>query len=88
MTSADHDIANLLRMLLLAATETTTRTFAILMLHLFEHPESDGAAESGSEPDSEGAERSMRLEPVNGHMARVAGKDMLIGGVTIPKAMR
>jgi cytochrome P450 len=85
VTFSDHDIANLLRMLLLAATETTTRTFAILMLHLFEHPEVMARLKADRSLIPKALNESMRLEPVNGHMARVAGKDMLIGGVTIPK---
>jgi cytochrome P450 len=82
---SDHDIANLLRMLLLAATETTTRTFAILMLHLFQHPEVMERLRADRSLIPKALNESMRLEPVNGHMARAAARDMEIGGVTIPK---
>ena len=81
----DHDIANLLRMLLLAATETTTRTFAILMLHLFQHPDVMDRLRADRSLIPKALNESMRLEPVNGHMARAAAKDMEIGGVLIPK---
>ena len=82
---SDHDIANLLRMLLLAATETTTRTFAILMLHLFRHPDVMERIRADRALIPRALTESMRLEPVNGHMARVAAKDMEIGGVSIRK---
>jgi len=82
---SDHDIANLLRMLLLAATETTTRTFAILMLHLFQHPDVMERVRADRSLIPKALNESMRLEPVNGHMARAAAKDMEIGGVTIRK---
>ena len=82
---SDHDIANLLRMLLLAATETTTRTFAILMLHLFQHPDVMERIRADRALIPRALNESMRLEPVNGHMARVAAKDMEISGVTIRK---
>src|SRR3546814_8292633 len=38
VTFTDVDITNFVRMLLLAATETTTRTFGNVLAQLFDHP--------------------------------------------------
>src|SRR3546814_5692625 len=39
VTFTDVDITNFVRMLLLAATETTTRTFGNMLAQLFDHPD-------------------------------------------------
>lgn len=82
---SDHDIATFVRMLLLAATETTTRTMANLILLLFKHPEVMERLRADRSLIPKAFTESMRFEPVAGHLARLAAKDMEIDGVLIPK---
>lgn len=80
----DEDIAGFLRGVLLPATETTTRTFANLLLHLFRNPAAFSRVRLDRSLIPKALAESMRLEPVAGHLARLAARDMDVGGVTIP----
>ena len=81
----DHQITNLVRMLLPAAAETTTRTFANLMVLLFDHPEVMERVRQDRSLIRPALNESMRLEPVAGFHARMASHDVVLRGVTIPK---
>jgi cytochrome P450 len=83
-TFTDEDIAGFLRGVLLPATETTTRTFANLLLHLFKNPAVLQRVRADRALIPKALAESMRLEPVAGHLARLAARDMDVGGVMIP----
>lgn len=80
----DHRITNLVRMLLPAAAETTTRTFANLMVLLFEHPETLERVRADRSLVRKALNESMRFEPVAAFHARQAARDVVVRGVTIP----
>ncbi len=80
----DHRITNLVRMLLPAAAETTTRTFANLMVLLFDHPETLERVRADRSLIRKALNESMRYEPVAAFHARQASRDIEISGVTIP----
>lgn len=80
----DAEIATFVRMLLLAASETTSRTFANMMVLLFEHPGVLERLRADRSLIGKAITETMRLEPVAAYLARLAARDMEIGGVTIP----
>jgi len=82
---SDEDIANFVRMLLLAAGETTSRTFANMMVQLLENPEVMEKVRQDRSLIPQTITETMRLEPTAAYLARVADKDMVVSGVTIPK---
>lgn len=81
---SDVEITNYIRMLLLAAGETTTRSFANMMVQLLEFPEvlAEVRADRGLIPKA--VMETMRRDPTAGALARIAASDMVIGGVEIP----
>jgi cytochrome P450 len=81
----DEDITNFVRMLLLAAGETTTRSFANMMVQLLEAP--DVLEEIRQEPSlvPKAVMETMRRDPTAGAVARIAARDMEIGGIAIPE---
>lgn len=80
----DHQIANVVRMLLPAAAETTTRTLANLMVVLFDHPETLARVRDDRRLVPKAMNESMRYDPVAGYLARQATRDVTLSGVTIP----
>ncbi len=81
----DEEITNFVRMLLLAAAETTSRTFANMMVQLFEHPEVLERVREDRSLIPQVITETMRLEPVAAYLARIADKDMEVSGVNVPK---
>ena len=79
----NEEIAGFLRGVLLPATETTTRTFANLLLHLFKNPAALERVRADRSLIPKALTESMRLEPVAGHLARLAAYDTELAGVTI-----
>lgn len=80
----DGQIAGIVRMMLPAAAETTTRTLANLMVHLLSDPALLARVRDDRALLPAALNESMRLEPVAGFLARQAVCDVEIGGVTIP----
>jgi len=81
----DNEIAMFIRMLLLAAGETTSRSFANMMLQLLENPDVLDEVRNDRTLISKAVIETMRRDPTAGAVARVAARDMDIGGVSIPK---
>ncbi len=80
----DGQIAGIVRMMLPAAAETTTRTIGNLMLHLLEDPALLARVRDDRSLLPRALNESMRLEPVAGFLARQATRDIEVGGVAIP----
>lgn len=81
----DAQIANIIRMILPAAAETTTRTIANLVTMLFEHPDVMERLRADRTLLPRAITESMRLDPVAAFLARRATRDMVVQGVTIPR---
>jgi len=81
----DDEITLFIRMLLLAAGETTTRSFANLMVQLLENPDVLEEVRADRTLIPKAVTESMRRDPTAGAVARIAARDMEIGGVAIPK---
>ena len=81
----DHKITNIIRMLLPAAAETTTRSFANMMVLLLDRPELLARIRADRKLVGKAINESLRYEPVSAFLAREASRDVEIGGVTIPK---
>lgn len=81
----DHKITNIIRMLLPAAAETTTRSFANMMVLLLDRPALLEQIKADRSLVSKAINESLRYEPVSGFLARQTTKDVVIGGVNIPK---
>lgn len=81
----DHKITNIIRMLLPAAAETTTRSFSNMMVLLLERPELLAQIRDDRSLITKAINESLRYEPVSAFLARQAAKDIEIGGVIIPK---
>jgi cytochrome P450 len=81
----NEQIAGFLRGVLLPATETTTRTFANLLLHLFKNPAVLARVRADRSLIPKALTESMRLEPVAGHLARLAARDTDMAGTPIPE---
>lgn len=82
---SDHKITNIVRMLLPAAAETTTRSFANMMVLLLDRPELLEQIRQDRSLVSKAINESLRYEPVSAFLARQTTKDIEIGGVVIPK---
>lgn len=80
----DEQITTFVRMLLLAAGETTSRTFANMMVQLLEHPEEMEKLRQDRSLIPQAITETMRLEPTAAFLARISDKDMEVSGVTIP----
>lgn len=81
----DVEITLFVRMLLLAAGETTTRSFANMMVQLLEHPDILAEVRADRTLVPKAVIETMRRDPTAGAVARVAARDMEIGGVAVPK---
>ena len=81
----DDEITLFIRMLLLAAGETTTRSFANMMVQLLEHPEVLEEVRADRALIPKAVIETMRRDPTAGAVARIAARDMEIDGVTIPQ---
>ena len=82
---SDEEIANFVRMLLLAAGETTTRSFANMMVQLLEFPDVLEEVRQDRSLVPKAVIETMRRDPTAGAVARIAARDMEIGETTIPK---
>jgi cytochrome P450 len=80
----DAEIASYIRGVLLAATETTSRTFANLLLHLLTAQDLRDRVQADRSLIKRAMAESMRLEPVAGFLARMAAQDTILSNVTIP----
>lgn len=81
----DEEIALFIRMLLLAAGETTTRSFANMMVQLLENPDVLDEVRKDRSLISKAVIETMRRDPTAGAVARIAARDMEIGGIAIPR---
>jgi cytochrome P450 len=81
----DEEITAFIRMLLLAAGETTTRSFANMMVQLLENPDVLEEVRTDRTLIPKAVIETMRRDPTAGALARIAAKDMEINGTMIPK---
>ncbi|MDE2442121.1 MAG: cytochrome P450 [Betaproteobacteria bacterium] len=81
----DEEITLFVRMLLLAAGETTTRSFANMMVQLLENPDVLDEVRADRTLIPKAISETMRRDPTAGAVARVAGRDMEVGGISVPK---
>lgn len=80
----DNAITAFVRMLLLAAGETTTRSFGNMMVQLLERPDVMDEIRQDRSLISRAINETMRRDPTAAALARIAAKDMIVGGITIP----
>jgi cytochrome P450 len=80
----DEEITHFVRMLLLAAAETTSRSFANMMVLLFDHPEIMERVRQDRKLIPKAITETMRIDPVAGNLARIAARDVEVCGVTVP----
>ena len=81
----DHQITNFVRMMLPAAAETTTRTFAALMNLLLERPAVLDRLRQDRSLIRKALDESMRYEPVATFKVRQTENDVTLQGVDVPK---
>jgi cytochrome P450 len=81
----DEEIAAFVRMLLLAAGETTTRSFANMMVQLLENPDVLNELRQDRTLISKAVMETMRRDPTAGAVARIAARDLEIGGMQVPQ---
>ncbi len=84
-TFSDEQIAAFIRMLLLAAGETTTRSIANMMVQLLENPDVMEQVRADRTLVPKAVMETMRRDPTAGALARVAAKDMEVGGIAVAK---
>jgi cytochrome P450 len=84
-TFSDEEITAYIRMLLLAAGETTTRSFANMMVQLLENPYVLEEVRQDRTLIAKAVTETMRRDPTAGALGRIAARDMEIDGITIPK---
>ena len=82
---SDEEISHFVRMLLLAAAETTSRSFANMLVQLFDFPDVLAQIKEDRSLINKVVIETMRREPTAAYLARIAAKDMEICGVSIPK---
>lgn len=82
---SDEEVATFVRMLLLAAAETTSRSFANMLVQLFDNPEVMEEVRNDRSLIPKVITETMRLEPTAAYLARIAAKDMELSGKKIPK---
>lgn len=82
---SDEDITTFVRMLLLAAGETTSRTFANMLVQLFDNPEVLERVRNDRSLIDKVIRETMRREPTASYLARIADQDIDVCGVTVPK---
>lgn len=80
----DHMVTMLVRGVLPAAAETTTRTFGSLLLLLMDHPEALAQVRADRSLMNRAINESMRLEPVATFAPRETLHDVTLSGVDIP----
>ena len=81
----DEEITLFVRMLLLAAGETTTRSFANMMVQLLENPDVLDEVRADRTLIPKAVTETMRRDPTAGAVARVAARDLEIGEIAVPK---
>lgn len=81
----DEEITAFIRMLLLAAGETTTRSFANMMVQLLENPDVLDEVRKDRTLVPKAVMETMRRDPTAGALARIAARDMDVGGMHVPK---
>ncbi|MDF8334922.1 cytochrome P450 [Novosphingobium cyanobacteriorum] len=81
----DDQISSLVRSLLLAAGETTTRSFANMMVQLLEHPDVLDEVRQDRSLIPKAVLETLRRDPSTASIARIAARDLEIGGHSIPK---
>jgi cytochrome P450 len=81
----DEEITAFIRVLLLAAGETTTRSFANMMVQLLENPVVLEDVRQDRTLVPKAVMETMRRDPTAGALARIAARDMEVGGTHIPK---
>ncbi|CAN5255310.1 monooxygenase YjiB [soil metagenome] len=84
-TLNDHQITNFVRMMLPAASETTSRTFAIMLTHLFDHPEVLERLRADRSLMRKVLDESVRHDAVATFKVRECQADVTLQDVTIPK---
>jgi cytochrome P450 len=84
-TLTDHQITNFVRMMLPAASETTSRTFAIMLTHLFDHPEVLERLRADRSLMRKVLDESVRYDSVTTFKVRETQTEVTLQGVTIPK---
>jgi cytochrome P450 len=84
-TLNDHQITNFVRMMLPAASETTSRTFAIMMTHLFDHPEVLARLRADRSLMRKVLDESVRHDAVATFKVRETQTEVTLQDVTIPK---
>ncbi|CAN5306628.1 cytochrome P450 [soil metagenome] len=83
-TLNDHQITNFVRMMLPAASETTSRTFAIMMTHLFDHPEVLERLRADRSLMRKVLDESVRHDAVATFKVRETQTEVTLQDVTIP----
>lgn len=81
----DHEVTTFVRSLLPAATETTTRTFSIVMTTLLKDAALMARVKADRTLVNKLIDECVRWEPVSTFKVREAANDMEIGGVKIAK---
>ena len=81
----DEQIAGIVRMILPAAAETTTRTLANMFVLLLRQPDQLERVRADRSLLPKAITETMRLETVAGYLARQATRDTELSGVAIPK---
>lgn len=84
----DDEVAQILRQLLPAAAETTTRTFANMLIHLLRRPDLLEAVRQDRSLIARAMHETMRIEAAPQFLARECTRDVEIRGVKIPKGAR
>jgi cytochrome P450 len=84
-TLSDHQITNFIRMMLPAASETTSRTFAVMLTHLFDHPEVLERLRADRSLMRKVLDESMRHDAVTTYKVRETQAEVTLQNVVIPK---
>ena len=81
----DEEITAFIRMLLLAAGETTTRSFANMMVQLLENPDVLEDVRKDRTLIPKAVSETMRRDPTAGAVARIAARDVEVNGTKFAK---
>jgi cytochrome P450 len=84
-TLNDDEITQILRQFLPAAAETTTRSFANMLVYLLREPELMEAVRRDRKLIARAMHETMRVDPAPQYLARQCARDVEIRGVKIPK---
>jgi cytochrome P450 len=85
---SDDEVAQILRQFLPAAAETTTRSFANMLVHLLQRPELMQAVRQDRSLIAKAMHETMRIEAAPQFLARECARDVEIRGVKIPRGAR